>query len=122
MKRFFAFCVSFAALMFVAIPAHGTYNATVTGTVAYVQQISTTLQYTAETTSFALSNQPTVPGAQYQQFVISPATVPDAQTRKNMVAIVLTAKATGAQLQVAYDNTGGYLDQGLVGVYYVVLR
>lgn len=103
--------------------AHATYNATVIGTVEVVQQISGNLPgYTPETVSFTISGQPTVACGSFQQFVISPTTVTDVQTRKNMLAILLTAKATGAPLQVAYDSTGGFCDQGMVAVYYLAIR
>lgn len=54
-------------------------------------------------------------------FAISPATVPDAQTRKNMVAANLSAKLTGATVEVAYDSTGATCDQQMLAVYYFVI-
>lgn len=108
------------ALMIVPSMCDAVYNATVTGTIVYATQYAPSLGYTPETFAFVLSNQPTVSCAQYQYFVISPNTVTDAQTRKNFVAMVLMAKATGGQIEVAYDKTGGYCDQGFIGVYYVV--
>lgn len=105
-----------------SIPAQATYNATAVGTIGAIQQMSTSLQYTAETTSFIISGQPSVSCANFQRFVISPATVTDAQTRKNMIAILLTAKASGAQVTVAYDSSGGDCDQGMIAVYYLVIN
>lgn len=101
--------------------AHAAYNATVVGTVETVTQMSTTLQYTPETLVFTLSNSPNATWCgPFHSFVISPSSVADAQTRKNMIAILLTAKAAGGQVQVAFDNAGGFCDQGLMGVYYIV--
>jgi hypothetical protein len=93
-----------------SVDAAAPYNATIIGAVDFVQQIGPSVGYTAETITFRLDNQPTSHA------------VPDAQTLTNMLAILLTAKASGAQLQVAYDNTGGFCDHGMVGVYYLVLR
>jgi hypothetical protein len=88
-----------------------------------LQEMGVVYSYTPETTAFTISPMPTaVPGASYQYFAISPATVPDQQTRKNMIAMLMMAKATGAQVTIAYDNTGGFLDQGMIGVYYVTVR
>jgi hypothetical protein len=37
-----------------------------------------------------------------------------------MIAMILMAKATGTNIQVAYDhNSGGFCDQGFIGVYYI---
>ena len=98
-------------------PALATYNATVSGTINIVQQDAGVLN-TPETTIFQLSTQPTV-ACPLHYFAISPATVPDAQTRKDLVAAILTAKASGATLEVGYDSTGAYCDQGMVGVYWI---
>jgi len=102
-----------------SIPAQATYNATVTGVITFVQQDSGVLM-SPETTLFQLSTQPTV-ACPLHYFGISPATVPDANTRRNMVAAILTAKATGAAVEVAYDSTGAYCDQQMVAVYYIVI-
>lgn len=86
----------------------------------YVTQYSTSYgAYAAETLAFTITGQPTVSCAEFQYFVISPNTVTDAQTRKNLVALVLEAKATGGRIEVAYDSTGGFCDQGMIGVYYI---
>jgi hypothetical protein len=110
-----------AALLAFALtlPARATYNGTVTGTVTFVQQMSTSLWFTAETTAFGLSNQPSINCGGYQQFIITPNSVTDAQTRRNMVAILLAAKATGAQVSIGYDSTGAFCDQGMAAVYFV---
>jgi hypothetical protein len=113
--------LSLTAQLF-SMSAYATYNATVVGTVVTVQQMSTSLQYTPETFTFTISTQPTVAcGSGFNYFVVSPATVTDAQTRKNFLAMLLTAKAAGASVQVAYDSTGGFCDQGMTAVYYLVV-
>ncbi|HEX5208002.1 MAG TPA: hypothetical protein VFW10_09460 [Steroidobacteraceae bacterium] len=107
------------ACLLVSLPAGATYNATATGTVAYVQQDSPAMGYAPETFTFTITNQPSVACGAFHYFIISPNSIPDAQTRKNMVALVVEAKATGGQVEVAYDSTGGYCDQGMIGVYYI---
>ena len=102
------------------LSAHATYNATVIGTITTITQFGTALQFGPETVVFDLANQPTIACPQGAHFLFSPATITDAQTRKNMLAILLHAKATGSQVEVAYDNTGGYCDQGYPAVYYIV--
>lgn len=107
----------------ISMSAFATYNATAVGTVRFITQMGPGLQYAPETVVFQISNQPaTTCSSGYSQFLISPASVPDAQTRKNMLAILMTAKASGAQVQVAYDNTNGYCDQGSPAVYYLSLQ
>lgn len=113
---------AFSAALFLAmsIPASATYNATVVGTISWIGQMNQSLGNPAETIVFALTNQPTgLCSSGYNMFVISPASVTDAQSRKNLLAMLLSAKATGSQVQVAYDNTGGYCDQGMPAVYYI---
>jgi hypothetical protein len=119
MKKIIIALLSIIAGAGLSMPARATYNATVTGTITIVQQDSGVLM-SPETTIFQLSTQPTV-ACTLHYFAISPATVPDAQTRKNMVATILTAKATGATVEVAYDSTGGYCDQQMVAVYYLII-
>jgi hypothetical protein len=104
-----------------SMSADATYNSTVTGTIATLTQYSTSLSYVPETFSFTISNQPTVSCGPFNYFVISPNSVTDAQTRKNMVASLLTAKAGGNQVEIAYDSTGGFCDQGMIAVYYIVV-
>jgi len=113
-------CVLLIVAAIWSIAAHATYNATVIGTVSTVTQFGTALQFGPETVLFDLANQPTIACPQGSHFIFSPNSVTDAQTRKNMVAILLHAKATGSQIEVAYDNAGGYCDQGYAAVYYIV--
>jgi len=101
------------------LPARATYNATVTGTVTFVQQMSTSLWFSPESTAFGLSTQPSINCGGYQQFIISPTSVTDAQTRRDIVALLLSAKAAGTKVEVGYDSTGGFCDQGMAAVYFV---
>ena len=76
-----------------------------------------------ETIAITFAGQPTVSCSGYQEFVISPGTVPDAQTRKNMYALLLTAKATGASVTVSYEGTANtFCESGRAGIYYLTLR
>ena len=107
----------------ISTSAFATYNATAVGTVKFITQMGPGLQYAPETFVFQISNQPaTTCSSGYSQFLVSPASVPDAATRRNMLAILMTAKATGAEVQVAYDNANGYCDQGSPAVYYLSLK
>ncbi len=112
------------AVCMLATAANATYNAVVTGSVEFVQQMAadTGSGYVPATFTFRLTNQPNINCGTFQYFSVSSVTVSDAQARKNILAILLQAKATGAQVQVAYDSTGGFCDQQMAGVYYVVLR
>jgi len=121
MKGICKFMVSLSLTLLLFSQVQATYNDAVVSTLASVQQMSTTLWFGPETFVFTLDNPPnTTWCGPYHSFAISPATISDAQTRKNMVAILLTAKASGGRVQVAFDNTGGFCDQGFMGVYYVV--
>lgn len=111
-----------AAGIFLSANAHATYNATSTGTVKSIQQSSPSVGATPGTFYFQISTQPTVNcGAASGYFIVSPNSVSDAQTRINFLAILMSAQATGSQVEVAYDSTGGFCDQGAVGVYYIVI-
>jgi len=43
-------------------------------------------------------------------FAFSPTTITDAQTRKNFVAFVVTAKSQGSSVILVYDDAGGRCD------------
>ena len=114
-----------AALIVATTPASAVYNDNITGHVVFVMQTTPGAGYVAETIQFKLDNMPAVtciPGG-FSQFGYSPSSVPDAQTRKNFLSLLLTAKASGATVTVAYDhNAGGFCDQGVYGIYYIVLN
>lgn len=113
--------VTFSAALFLAISISASAAITsIAGTVSWVGQFSPTAGFAAESITFALTNQPTgLCSSGYNMFMISPASVPDAQSRKNMLAILLTAKASGAQVQVGYDNASGFCDQNVPAITYV---
>lgn len=102
-----------------SLAAGAAYNASASGTVTHIQQEAPSLPSSAETFVFQISNQPTGLCGPFNFFIISPASVTDAQTRKNLVAMVLMAKAMGSQITVAYDNTGASCDQQFPVVYYI---
>jgi hypothetical protein len=43
-------------------------------------------------------------------FMFSPNSIADAQTRKNLLATLFSAQASGSTLNVVYDNTGKFCD------------
>jgi hypothetical protein len=117
------FAISAAALLISSLPTHAAYNSTAIGTVVTLQQNAAPVSYitVAETFNFTISGQPNIScgGTAIRQFAVSPNSVPDAQTRKNMLALLMFAKATGGQVEIAYDNTPS-CDQGMLQVYYIV--
>jgi len=112
------------ALMAVISPANAVYNENITGHVQYITQMTPGAGYVTETYRFRLDNMPAspcVPGG-FLEFAVSPSSVPDAQTRKNFLAFLLSAKTSGANVTVAYDKIpGGFCDQGAYGIYYIVI-
>jgi hypothetical protein len=107
----------------ISVPSGATYNASADGTITYLTQMGPSVGFTTGTVVFTIAGQPpnTCQVNGYQQFLISPASVPDVQSRNNMFAILVTAKATGAQVRVAYDNAGGFCDQNSLAVYWLSL-
>ena len=99
--------------------ANAAYTNSAAGTVTHIQQESPGLPSSPETFLFQISGQPTGLCGPFNFFIISPNSVTDAQTRKNMVAMVLIAKAMGSQITVAYDSTGASCDQQYPVVYYI---
>lgn len=45
-----------------------------------------------------------------QVFVFNPTDIPDAQTRKNMLTLLLAARTSGIPLTVDWDNAGAHCD------------
>jgi hypothetical protein len=119
-KALFSGLVALAGIGF-SMSADATTYAVATGTVVNLQQTSTSYGYSPETIAFTLSTQPAALCGGFGNFIIAPTSVPDAQTRKNYLAMLLTAKATGIQLQVQYDSSGGFCDQGMTAVYYIIM-
>jgi hypothetical protein len=104
-----------------SLTASAGYTTIATGTVTLIQQETAAQGWTAGTFKFQISGQPTVSpcGAFGGWFSVSSNTIPDAQTRTNMLAMLLAAYTAGTQVGVAYDNTGGFCDQLSIGVYFL---
>jgi len=69
----------------------------------------------AETVTFTMSFLPqttgcTNPNTANQTFVFSPTDIPDAQTRKDMLALLMAARSSGIPLTVDWDNAGAHCD------------
>jgi hypothetical protein len=95
--------------------------ATFTGIVDGITPFGSAQQ--SETIAITFTNQPAVSCSGYQEFVISAGTVPDAQMRNNMYALLLMAKATGVSVTVAYESTPNtFCESGRAGIYYLTLR
>ena len=103
-----------------SLASRATCNGTVIRTVSTFTQCGTALQFGPETVILDVANQPTIPCPQGSHLTLSPNSITDAQTRRKMLAVLLHAKATGSQLEVAYDNAGGYCDQAYAAVSYMV--
>lgn len=72
---------------------------------------------TAESVNFIMSFGPqttgcTNPDTTNQVFVFNMNTIPDAQTRKNMLTLLLAARTSGMPLTVDWDNAGAHCDPG----------
>jgi hypothetical protein len=121
MKRFSTQVALSAVAALATLPASATYNATITGHIVSVQPLTPGAEYTGAAFAFTLDSGPAtgcVPGG-WHQFIISSASVPDTETRKNLIAVVMAAKAEDSSVVVGYDNAGGFCDQGSYGVYYI---
>jgi hypothetical protein len=119
-SRLAAICLSASIA---TTPTWSAPNASVTGTVQQFFQYAPNMPGVGigEEVIFSLSNQPSTACTSTGFFAITPATVNDAQTRKNFFAMLLLAKSTGASIQVTYDSTGAYCDQNAIGVYLINL-
>jgi hypothetical protein len=97
----------------------------VTGTVTGME-VSSPKFTAAETILFQISNPPPVTGCTFAAngwFAFSPTTVTDAQTRKNLLATLLTARVTEINVLVLYDDAGAYCDPfGYPAPYLVLLQ
>jgi hypothetical protein len=121
LKSIWKSCGLALAAFALAPQASAVYNATIVGKVTSIQQMGPGVGYVTGTYAVTLDTLTTscIPGG-FKQFVISSATIPDPDTRKAFLAILLSAKAADTQVTIAYDNAGGYCDQGGYGVYYIV--
>lgn len=71
----------------------------------------------AESVTFIMSFAPqatgcTNVGGDKQVFVFSATDIPDAQTRKNMLTLLMAARTSGIPLTVDWDNAGAHCDGG----------
>lgn len=113
MRRFVPFLSSvlLAAVVWLPTLPAGAANQQLTGTISSL--VLGVQQQGAQTISFKLAGQtPPATGCPVagSYFTFSPNSVTDAPTRNNMLAVLLTAQATGAQIVVTYDDSGKYCD------------
>jgi hypothetical protein len=69
----------------------------------------------AESVNFTMSFGPqttgcTNPDQTNQVFVFNPTDITDPQTRKNMLALLMSARISGTPVTVDWDNAGAYCD------------
>ena len=87
----------------------------VTGTVSGLYVYSNIVN-AAETVLFTLSVGPITTGCSNGSgsgdatFSFDPADVSDAQSRKNMLAMLFSARTSGLPISVSYDNAGAHCD------------
>lgn len=68
------------------------------------ESVTFTMSFAAQTTGC------TNPYQTNQVFVFNPTDISDAQTRKNMLALLMAARVSGATITVDWDNAGAYCD------------
>jgi hypothetical protein len=68
------------------------------------EQVTFTMSFPAQTTGCTNPYQPN------QIFAFNPTDIVDAQTRKNMLAMLMSARATGSAVTVDWDDAGAYCD------------
>jgi len=119
MKKILTTLGAASILALTCTPASAVYNATIQGTLEWVEQhAGNDAGAGAGTIRFRLTNQPTVNCGGWNYFAITTAV--DDQVRKNMLAMLLAAKTSGAPVMVAYDSAGtGCTGYGDVIVYYL---
>jgi hypothetical protein len=97
----------------VSMTAPAQNNSTVSGNVINFLTGSTIQASQPEGIAFQIANMPNTGCTNGGWFVINPTAVPDANTRKNLVATLLGAKLAGVSVNVVYnstvcDSTSGY--------------
>ena len=107
-----------------SVAAHAT-SRTIVGTITGME-VSTPKFTAANTVLFQLSNPPTATGctlATNGWFAFSPTTVTDQDTRKNLVATLLTARVSGLNVLVLYDDAGANCDPfGYPAPYLIIMQ
>src|SRR5258708_10065820 len=112
-QRYFMRKLLFATLMVAAtIGLHvsaNAANAVLTGTITGLS-VQSTEQAPPEVVDIVMSVRPPATGcpAGTAGFEFSPASVTDAQTRKNILAVLIAAKLAGTTITIVYDNAGAY--------------
>jgi hypothetical protein len=66
------------------------------------ESVSFTMSFTPQATGCTNINQPN------QIFAFSPADIADAQTRKNILTLVMASRTSGIPLTVDWDNAGAH--------------
>lgn len=97
----------------VSMTARAQNNSTVSGNVINLLIGSTIQASEPEGIAFQIANMPNTGCSNGGWFVINPAAVTDANTRKNLVATLLGAKLAGVSVNLVYsstvcDSTSGY--------------
>jgi hypothetical protein len=101
------------SIAILSMPSHAaiTFKA---GTVVSVFTSGTGTPAESVTFTMSFANQPTgCPSTNQtggQVFTFTPADVSDAQTRKNMLTVILAARTSGIPLTVVWDNAGAHCD------------
>jgi hypothetical protein len=111
-KRLVATILGAIALASLVAPGHATTRS-VTGTISNViVEPGTIGAVTTETVTFMISSPPAATGCTANNgiFAFSSQSIADAPTRNHMVAWLLSAKASGAQVTVVYDDAGRLCD------------
>jgi len=97
----------------VCFSAHATVRSITTTIVGFSTVAPNAFGVGAETTLFKISTLPTSTGCSGGNngwFAFSPTTITDAQTRKNFVANLLTAKSSSASVVLVFDDAGTTCD------------
>jgi hypothetical protein len=95
---------SHAATTFMTGTVISVFTAAGIGTPA--ESVDFTMSFPNQTTGCPSTNQ----SANQQVFVFTPADISDAQTRKNMLTVILAARTSGLPLTVVFDNAGAHCD------------
>lgn len=102
-RRAGGICLLCAIAVLTSVPAYAGWTSNVTGTVDQIVQYPPDV-WSGQTVFFHISNMPTTGCALNDYFEISAATITDPVVLKNMLATILTAKATGQTVEIGYDS------------------
>ena len=65
---------------------------------------------------------PLTTGIVYQRFSVTEQTVPDADLRNTIISNILLAYASGKTVSVSYDDSGGFIDNRMYGIYSITVK